>query len=253
MGGYTATDECRNNKCECATQGRSQICDTGSSTHSSSFGTHAINCTYHPYGDVSLHQTEQKIDGELSWKTYNQHMDSHLGLWTNDLSGYIDKLEEDSHQMLKMSWPGNSRYRDSTFYSVMAEACPGYFVEFISDSTHGLTKSDFKFVDEPRLDFNKWKVPSTSSDTVVKVSRATTKIDEMLDFYVDAIGGETLSQTTTDDGVKWAIVKLDHADAQLHFVNRPAPKDATFTVEDLETYVNKVHKTYIKSTNCGFD
>jgi hypothetical protein len=26
LGGSTATDECSNNECECATQGRSQIC-----------------------------------------------------------------------------------------------------------------------------------------------------------------------------------------------------------------------------------
>jgi hypothetical protein len=28
MGGSVATDECTNNECECATQGRAQVCET---------------------------------------------------------------------------------------------------------------------------------------------------------------------------------------------------------------------------------
>lgn len=181
-------------------------------------------------------------------------MDSHLGIWTNDLPGYITKLNQNGRygQMINMSWKGNKMYSDSTFYSVMFEACPGYFVELITSSSSGINKSVFILVDEPRLDFTRWQEPDTTMDSVVKVSRATTKIDEMVDFYTNIIGG-TLIQKDTYDGTKWAIVKLDHATAHLHFVDRPASKDASFTVKDLESYMNQVHDKYVKSTNCGFD
>jgi len=46
---------------------------------------------------------------------------------------------------------------------------------------------------------------------------------------------------------------MPYADAELHFVNRPAPEGSTFTVAELEDYMNSVHDKYIKSTNCGFD
>jgi len=74
----------------------------------------------------------------------------------------------------------------------------------------------------------------------------------MIKFYTETIGGEVVSHETTD-GVEWAIVKLTHADAKLHFVNRPAADGAKFTVADLETMVNGVHDEYVKSVNCGFD
>lgn len=98
------------------------------------------------------------------------------------------------------------------------------------------------------------ETPNYSVDTVIKVSRATTRIDEMIDFYVNVIGGEVVKpKTTLADGTEWSIVKLTYADAHLHFVNRPAQEGSTFTVADLEGYVNSVHDKYIKSTNCGFD
>lgn len=75
----------------------------------------------------------------------------------------------------------------------------------------------------------------------------------MIEFYTNVIGGSTISNTVLSDETEWAIVKLDHANAQIHFVNRPAELGAAFTVDGLETYVNEVHDKYVKSTNCGFD
>lgn len=176
-------------------------------------------------------------------------MDSHLGVWTNSLSAYVSKLNDAGHSMIKMSFENSG----DTFYSVMTMACPGFFVEFITDSDSGLDTWEYTLVDEPRLDFSSWTQPSTSQDTIVKVSRATTMIDEMVDFYTNVIGGTVLSRTTSTDGTEFAVVKLTYADAQIQFVNRPATAGQTFTVLDLETYVNSVHNTYVKSTNCGFD
>lgn len=172
-----------------------------------------------------------------------------MGVWTNVLSTYVSMLTEAGHSMIKMSFQNNG----NTYYSVLTMACPGFFVEFITSDDTGLQTWEYTLVDEPRLDFSSWTTPSTSIDTIVKVSRATTMINEMVDFYTNIIGGELLQHTTTTDGTVYAVVKLTYADAQLHFVHRPASADQTFTVLDLENYVNSVHDEYVKSTNCGFD
>lgn len=216
----------------------------------SSFGAHAINCTYHPYGDMPLSETEAKVSAEVGdFSAYNQHMDSHLGIQTHKLSEYITKLESNNYKHLKQQWQQDYK----TYYSVMSEACPGFFVEFISTSDENLNTQDFTLVEETRVDFSLVSDDNSSEDKVVKVSRATTKIEEMIEFYTKTVEGELVSKITEKDGSVRAIVKLNHAEAQLQFVNRPASTDSKFTVADLEQYVNSVHDKYIKSTNCGFD
>lgn len=198
---------------------------------------------------MPLSEAEQKVTDQLNWFDYNQHMDSHLGVYTNDLNGYATKLESNNIDNLKFTWTWNHE----EYYSILTEACPGFFVELISaksaapmfDSIH------FRKVEEPRLLLSE-NIVTASGDSVVKVSRATTRIDEMIDFY-ETLGGSLQSKEELDDGTIWAIVKMDNAAAELHFVNRPAPEGSTFTVADYEDYMNSVHDKYVKSTNCGFD
>jgi hypothetical protein len=57
---------------------------------------HSINCTYHPYGEFSLKEIEARQTKEVNDFNdgYNQHLDSHLGLWVSDLKTVVNKLEE---------------------------------------------------------------------------------------------------------------------------------------------------------------
>jgi len=219
-----------------------------------SFGIHSINCTYHPYGSQSLEDIEKKTNTEVGdFKTYNQHMDSNVGIQVADLSTYLTKLDNSGeYPYIRLRYKQNDR----EYYSLVAQACDGYFVEILSEKASQHDTSDFILVDEPRLhhDENIWGTnDSSEKDKVVKVSRATTMLDEMVEFYTKTIGGELVHRNTTAKGAEYAIVKLTHANAQLHFINRPAAEDAQFTVADLEKYVNSVHDEYVKSVNCGFD
>lgn len=144
-------------------------------------------------------------------------MDSNLGVWTNKLSDYSAKLEANNINNIKFAF----KYEEKTYYSILAQACTGFFVELIGDQDVTMNAEEFKFVNEPRMIFPQGS-PSYSVDTVIKVSRATTRIDEMVDFYTNVIGGTTIHPKTTTDGIEWAVVKLTYADAHLHFVNRPA-------------------------------
>lgn len=140
-----------------------------------------------------------------------------------------------------------------TYYSVMMQACGGYYIEKLSDTATGTEKSSFVKVDEPRYDFTNWSKPSTDVDTVIKVSRATSQIEAMTNFYTKVIEGTVELTKTTNDGTKFVIIKLKNADARIHLVDRPAPAGAKFTVKNLEDFVNATHDKYVKSVNCGFD
>jgi len=68
------------------------------------------------------------------------------------------------------------------------QACPAYFVEVLSDnapSEHDT--SDWKVTDELRFDWTDFE--ASTVDKVVKVSRATTMLNEMVKFYTEVIGG----------------------------------------------------------------
>ena len=68
LGGTSSPDSCPDNVCECATQGRAQICKKSRGSEfedpppwpprEQNFGLHSINCTYHPYGEHPLAWTE---------------------------------------------------------------------------------------------------------------------------------------------------------------------------------------------------
>lgn len=219
-----------------------------------SFGVHSINCTYHPYGSQSLEDIEKKTTAEVGdFKELSQFMDSHVGVKTADLSTYLTKLDNSGeYPYIRLTFEKDGH----TYYSLIVQGCEGYFVEILSEKVSQHDTSDFLFVDEPRLhlDDSIWgEYDASEEDKVVKVSRATTMIEEMINFYTKTIGGELVERKTNDKGVEYAIVKLTHANAQLHFINRPAVLGAKFTVADLEKYVNSVHDEYVKSVNCGFD
>jgi len=152
-----------------------------------------------------------------------------------------------------MKWYDGERRENTTYYSVITAACSGYFIEFLSESATGIERSKFHEIDEVRFDFANFDRPERNFHPI-KVSRATTKIEEMIDFYTEVFKGKLLKNGTTADGVEYAWVQLDNAPKMaIHFINRPAPQNAKFSVKDLEEYVNGVHDEYVKSTNCGFD
>lgn len=209
---------------------------------------HTINCTYHPYGDESLEDIEKKMTAEVNgFAEYNQHLDSHLGLWVTDLKSILSELEENSQDHYAMKFTS----AEETYYSVITQACDGYYIEFFSDKAEGVEKSKFHETKEVRFDFTDFKNPEKDFYPI-QVSRATTMIDEMVNFFTEIVKGELLKKETVD-GVEIARVKLNNADVILNFVNRPAPEGAKFTVKDLEDYVNSTHDKYVKSTHCGFD
>jgi len=238
--------ECPNGKCECGTQGRSQIAGSGGKD----FGLHAINCSFHPYGQHSLEDIENMQTAEINdFKDgYTQHLDSHLGVWVSNLATTMNNFQSDSVPHYAMTWSVNN---GPDYYSVMVQACGGFYIEFLSDRADGIEPNKFHKAKESRFDFSNFSRPSRDYQPI-KVSRATTKIDAMISFFTETIGGSLIKNETVN-GVQIARIKMNDADIDMQFVNRPPLESAKFTVEDLENYVNSVHEQYVKSTKCGFD
>jgi len=237
--------------CECGTQGRGSL-----GGERRMFGIHAINCSYHPYGqhslaDVEAMQTEEIDDFKNG---YTEHLDSHLGVYVADLHATMEQLERNKVPHYGLTWQHADRRSNTSFYSVMVapEGCGGFYIEFLSERASGVEMSKFHKTNEVRFDFGNYSRP-TSDFHPIKVSRATTKMEEMIDFYTKVIRGQVIKRETVD-GVDIAWLKLDSApNMMIHFVNRPSSSSAKFTVKDLEDYVNSVHDEYIKNANCGFD
>jgi len=249
MGAKEMDDDCvPRGHCECGTQGRGYL------GAMDMFGVHTINCSHHPYGQHSLADVEAMQEAEVDdFKAgYNQHLDSHLGVYVADLRSTVDKLEKNSVPFYGMTWHHEDRRINTSYYSVMTAACNGYYVEFLSEKATGIEKAKFHETEEIRFDFADFNRPERDFHPI-KVSRATTKMEEMIDFYTKVVKGEVIKNETTN-GVEIAWLKLVSApNMMIHFVNRPAADSAKFTVQDLEDYVNGVHGQFVKSTNCGFD
>ena len=86
------------NHCPCATQGRVH---TDIPSGGIGFGLHAINCTYHPYGALSVKDIEDKFQakfGDLS--TYDAFMDYNMGLWANNLDPFVTHFQVNKHRIV---------------------------------------------------------------------------------------------------------------------------------------------------------
>lgn len=125
----------------------------------------------------------------------------------------------------------------------------------MGDTIDSSLEDNFTSTDEPRMTFKDYVDPKTSGYTnnVLKVSRATTHIKKMTEFYTSIIPGEVLNQGTLSDGTHYVHIKINGALTHIHLVNRPASSTSGFTVRDHENYMNLVHDEYILSPECGFD
>ena len=66
------------------------LADKGHLKSLSGFPLHTVNCSFHPYGELSLYDMEKIFQDKFrDFSTFDGFMDFNLGLWTNDLDIYI--------------------------------------------------------------------------------------------------------------------------------------------------------------------
>lgn len=142
-----AADDCKNGKCECATQGRFQLKDY---TSFGGFGIHTINCTAHPYGEHSLKDIEDMIAKETGdFKSFHPFMDYNLGMWSPDLSDYAIKFDKDNIPMTRLKWKSDD---GKTYYSLIVNACGYVNFELMGSKVDDTSK--FTETDKMRFSFS---------------------------------------------------------------------------------------------------
>ena len=84
-------DACPNHQCTCAVQGRVH---TTLANNGVGFGIHSIQCTQHPYGDISVKEMEDKLQAKYGdFSKYDAFMDDNMAFWANNLDNYAHAFQ----------------------------------------------------------------------------------------------------------------------------------------------------------------
>merc|ERR1711892_368929 len=192
---------CTNGACECATQGRVALDGYTGTTDTtrpgpSGFGLHTINCTHHPYGDLSLLDVEKIFAEKLGdMSALDGFMEYNLGLWTNDLSTYVQKFQNAGEDFLTLSWSTDA---GDQYYSVLVRPCGFVVLELISDKL----SEEFRSLAVPsnqRMFFEEWNnghVASGEYLTPIKISRAVSSVDLVHEIYINNVHNEFMHSPT---------------------------------------------------------
>merc|ERR1712055_48452 len=241
---------CPDGNCECATQGRVAL--DGYTGHTditrpgpTGFGVHTINCTHHPYGELSLVDVENIFEekfGDMS--ALDGFMDFNLGLWTNDLSTYVRKFQNKGQDFLTLSW---STHAGEEYYSVLVRPCGFVVLELISDTMDSELRSLAKPSNQ-RMFWKHWNNEHIAHGeylTPIKISRAVSSVDKVKEFYIDILGSTEVWDHEFEDGVKLKIVNAPQSTIHLQFWEGVSTGGNGWTPEDLEIYWNNVHDDII--------
>ena len=69
------------------------------------FGLHTVNCSFHPYGELSLADVEGIFQEKFGqWDRLDGFMDYSLGLWSHDLGPLAQELREQGEHHIILSW-----------------------------------------------------------------------------------------------------------------------------------------------------
>ena len=84
-------DACPNHQCTCAVQGRVH---TTLANNGVGFGIHSIQCTQHPYGDISVKEMEDRLQAKYGdFSKYDAFMDDNMAFWANNLDNYAHAFQ----------------------------------------------------------------------------------------------------------------------------------------------------------------
>ena len=207
-------DGCKDQQCECATQGRVQVEPT---SPGGGFGLHTINCTYHPYGDYPLEYMEGAIqDAVGNWSTYQPFMDYNTAFWSYDINSYISDFQKDGVNFLPLKWKSDD---GKMYYSILFPVCGYVHLEIVSDTVSSDYLKIFQAHDKPRIHFNErsnMPTEKTKYLTPLQVSRGTYRMDELKAFYTEDIGAVQMKNEKYDDGSEVLVVGFVHPKQIVH-------------------------------------
>lgn len=273
----SASDSCSDNLCTCdidgtsyeVQQGRATLETSGSSGNG--FGMHLVNCSMSSTGgQMSTSDVESQFNLKLgNMSSYDSFMDYNFALYTTDLDSYVSAFESGDVNYMSVQWTLASDEEgddETTYYGIMVHVPNTQMVfEIMSETESSAHKDKSRIVQleqrvsrkaleraKARME-NNYSVSRADYLTVLAVSRATAKLDEVEAFYVDDMYTTKTVDVTTDDNVtrKCFLWESFGATADVCFTQRsPNATTGTFKVSDFETMLYNSHKNVIDSGSC---
>ena len=277
-------NECEGGVCPCGETARYHIANaTGTSIQPDDeydvFGLHTVNCTFHPAGQCAPGDVETalgaQIDAALRRGVFDPMLDNNVGMWVNDLDPLLNAFNRDGLPVLLTRWTDDD---GAAYFGALVRPCGYVLLDFISNVT-AWPRSEF--VPSPtRMHFmegayNAATPPNALALAPLKVSRATTKLDRLVPFYVDVFGARVLHETPpTRDGTRGVTLLLPDTEYGRSLVHlqlwerralssaaaaatsaAPAPcaADDTWSVHAWERMLLDAHAKVMVSPTCGFD
>ena len=207
---------------------------------------------------------------------YDPFFDYNMAFWVQSLDDYIlhwqsDDIDTESDlEYFGIQWTLPSELSadiDSDWYSILVHSTDSQInFEFMSSTKPSLFDDiDWITDDLPRCTFQgmttvdyPWNRPDAATIVPVRISRATSDTDKMLNFYSYIFEAELLHSVHSVDShhqeIKTIFMKLPETSIEVQFTQRPSPLTfGDFTVEQYEDLLVQTHDTIITNPYCGQD
>jgi len=240
-------DACPNHQCTCAVQGRVH---TTLANNGVGFGIHSIQCTQHPYGDISVKEMEDRLQAKYGdFSKYDAFMDDNMAFWANNLDNYAHAFQRDGIPFMTLKWTWES----NQYYSLLANPCGFILIELMSNHLSAVPEEDM-IQSHTRMTWRNYNTNIIPGHhiTPIRVSRAISR-PELVDlFWIDILNSQEIYSETFDDGTTVREIIPPGSTVHIQFWSGHPTSDE-FTVADFEDYINSVHNDVMISGVCGFD
>lgn len=278
-----AQDDCRNRECSCGKQARVQLSSSSIDVLNnmteverrrqmvSGFGLHCVYAagTGGARAKESGASTQEELEAIFSNKfgdmsTYDLFMEYNTGLYTSDITSFVNGLDGGSVEYLTFTWssagtsyvsvlvhPPNSQI----IHEVVAPAstAPSHLLK--KATPHNGTRFSFNFID------GRVSEPEVGVDTMsaLFVSRASTNIARDKAYFETVFGlsssnFETYSGTDPAGNSYQALeVQMSNSYTTKYRLIQPANvNDGDYSVTWWEDYQNDVNNKYMTKPTCGW-
>lgn len=246
-----STDMCNSSDAKCGQKGRVNLIPEDSSASEfppawSSFMFHQVNTSARPSGPTTVAQVEavfdEKMGAAFQAQRYDSFMDYSVAFWASDLDTYLTKFLADKVPFLPLAWKDE---KGTAYYSVifqsphtqvivelLTSAKPTAVTALVQDSTLRYPSSIFS---------NMNATTKVAADRLrpLAVSKATSDMDALIDFYKDALGASIDHNISYPDGTRYVVFNPGFSSMQgkmsVRFVYRPASMTTkSLSVKQLE-------------------
>ena len=275
-----ADDSCTNDVCTCTIsgstyevqQGRVQLetsrsSGVGGPQPGEGFGLHLVNCSTNPQpGGMSTSAVEAEFASKLGdMSSYDAFMDYNVALYTTQLDSYISAFDADGVDYLATTWTDQS----DDYYGIIVHVPNTQMVIELMSLNSTLLARRAAAGNKPTVHafapherrasasalaraIAAAEVSATNILTVISVSRASSDLSAIDDFYSTGMQCSTTLSVDTDGYSKrcylWDVAS---ATADVCFTKRkPTETAGSFKVSDFEDMLNAVHANAV-ADDCG--